>query len=187
MAKAKKQKGASAAEASADAGGVPAKKKGMDLQTMLLTFAFLACSLAFLPTSMLVFFGFMPTIAALVIDPTPDKIKTMAVGAMNLAGVFPFVLQLWMGGEAQNIDNAFHIVAQPETLITMYGTAAVGYVIFYTVSGIVSTLLLQQGKSRLDDVRKRMIELERKWGREVTGVGGLETEEHEDYFGPNNN
>lgn len=187
MAKAKKAKGAApVAEAEVQAVPVGGKKK-MDPQTALLTFAFLACCLAFLPTSMLCFFGFMPTIAALVIDPTPDKIKTMAVGAMNLAGVFPFVLQLWMGGEAQNIENAFQIVAQPETLITMYGTAAVGYIIFYTVSGIVSTLLLQQGKSRLEEVRKRMIELERKWGREVTGIGGLEPEEHEDYFSSNNN
>ncbi len=189
MAKAKKSKDPKETiekdAAAASVGGVP-KKKGIDVQAGLLTFAFLACCLAFLPTSLLLFFGFMPTFAALVIDPTPDKIKTMAVGAMNLAGVVPFLLQLWTSGNAQNIETAFHIVAEPETLITMYGTAAVGYVIFYGISGIVAALLLQQGKSRLEEVRKRIMELERKWGREVTGIGGLEPEEHEDYFGTEN-
>lgn len=183
MAKAKKKKETVAASAEGEA---VTKKKGPDIQSIFLTLAFLACCLAFLPTSLLFFFGLMPTFAALVIDPTPDKIKTMSIGAMNLAGVVPFALKLWTSGSAQDVDTAFRIVAQPETLITMYGTAAVGYVIFYTVSSVVASFLLQQGKSRLEEVRKRMLELERKWGREVTGIGGLEPEEREDYLGNSN-
>lgn len=149
-------------------------KKSFDWQMAILLFAFMACALAFLPTTLLFFFGLMPTFAALVMDPTPDKIKTLSVGAMNIAGIVPFLLKLWTSGEAQSIDTSFRLIAQPETLITMYGAAAVGYVIFYSVSGLVATLLLQQGRARLEDVKKRMLELERKWGSEVTGSGSSE-------------
>lgn len=156
-----------------DAAAKP-KAKGFDWQFAILGIAFMACALAFLPTTILIFFGMMPTFAALVIDPTPDRIKTMAVGCMNIAGVIPFLLQLWTGGEAQDIGAAFSIVARAESMITMYSAAAAGYIIFYTVSNFVSSIILERGKSRFEEVKKRLFELERKWGREVTGIVPLD-------------
>ncbi len=158
------------AEGAATAAAARSSKAAMQFQTIILGFAFLACGLAFLPTTLILFFGLMPTFAALVIDPTPDRIKTMAVGAMNIAGCIPFLLLLWTGGNGQSVEEAFKLITQPQTLITIYSCAAGGYLIFYTVSGLVSGIMLQSGKSRYEEVHKRMHELERKWGREVTGA-----------------
>lgn len=163
MAKAKKD------SAAKDAAPVKGGGSGMDWRLFLLAVAALACGLAFLPTTLLMFFGLMPTVAALAVDPTPDKIKTMTVGCMNLAGLVPFLLELWTSGEAQSLNMAFDIIARAETLITMYGAAAGGYILFYGVTSVVAGVMLGNGKNRLEAVSKRMVELERKWGREVTG------------------
>lgn len=157
-----------------DAAAPVIDRKSFDWQFAILAVAFVACALAFLPTTILIFFGMMPTFAALVIDPTPDRIKTMAVGCMNIAGVVPFLVELWTGGEAQSIGAAFAIVARAESMITMYSAAAAGYIIFYTVSGFVSKIILERGKVRFEEVKRRLSELERKWGREVTGAVPLD-------------
>lgn len=165
-----KGKGKAAPTKSEEAEAAASSKSGMQFQTIILGFAFLACCLAFLPTTIILFFGLMPTFAALVIDPTPDRIKTLSVGAMNIAGCVPFLLKLWTSGMGQSIEAAFKLILQPETMITIYVCAAGGYLIFYAVGGLVSGVMLQTGKSRVEEVQKRMIELERKWGREVTGA-----------------
>lgn len=171
MADKKKAKGkAKAAKVEEVVEGGAIRKRGIEFQTIILGFAFLAFGLAFLPTTLILFFGLMPTFAALVIDPTPDKIKTLSVGSMNIAGCVPFLLKLWTSGNGQSVEAAFKLVAQPETLITVYTAAGGGYLIFYAVGGLVSGVMLQSGRSRMEEITKRMGELERKWGREVTGA-----------------
>lgn len=171
MAKKKKEKDPTVKDTTeSEAPSAPTKSGGrLDWRLFLLAVAGLACALAFLPSSLLLFFGLMPTFAALLVDPTPDRIKTMTVACMNVAGIVPFLLELWTSGQAQDIMKAFEIIARAETLITMYGAAAGGYLLFYGVTSLVATVMLNNGRGRLEAVSKRMIELERKWGREVTG------------------
>ncbi len=167
MAKKKKDKADKSTEAEALA---PQKKGGATWQIWILGTAGLACMLAFLPTTILLGIGLLPTFAALLMDPTPDRIKTLSVAAMNIAGLTPFLLELWTSGRAQSVAESFSIIAQPANVITIYAAAAAGYIIFYTISNLVSTFMLERGKARLRDVESKMVDLERKWGREVTGA-----------------
>jgi len=153
----------------------PQNKNPINWQIWILGTATLACMLAFLPTSILLGIGLLPTCAALMIDPTPDRIKTLSVAAMNMAGLTPFLLDLWTSGQAQSVGKAFEIIAQPANVITIYAAAAGGYIIFYTVSNLVSVLMLERGKARLKEVEEKLEDLERKWGREVTGAVQLDS------------
>lgn len=139
-------------------------------QAYMLGIAFILVLLTFLPTTLIFFFGLMPTFAALAIDPTPDRLKTWTVGFMNLAGCVPFLLELWFSGAPQTIERSFEIIARADTLIMIYGAAVVGYVLFYVVSSVVATVMLQSGRNRHEYIKTRMTELERKWGKEVTGA-----------------
>jgi hypothetical protein len=51
----------------------------------------------------------------------------------------------------------------------MYMSAAVGYLIEWSVTGMVVIFMTEKGKARLEEIAKRQKELVRKWGPEVTG------------------
>lgn len=136
---------------------------------------FIAASAAlFLPTTLLLIVGMLPTFAMLVFDQTTDKTRAMTVGAMNLTGCMPFILELWQRDHTVNM--ALTYLTQPRTIVVMYFSAAIGYMIEWMVTGIVAGLAVQKAKARLSAVTKRKEELEKRWGREVTGQLRLDDE-----------
>lgn len=127
----------------------------------------LLLGIVFLPTTVLLIIGMMPTIAAFFVDRSKRKTKAITVGSMNLAGCVPFVLELWMGGH--NFDMSFSIVTDAKAIVVMYAAAAVGYLVDWAMTGIIASFLLQRGKARLKAIDKRQKELVERWGKEVTG------------------
>lgn len=125
-------------------------------------------SVIILPSAIIVFFGMLPTlVVAFFIDRRRRKSLTVTVGAMNLAGTTPFLIRLWDHGHKP--DEAFSIIGQPFTIVTIYMAASVGYLINWAVTGLVTSLKAENGKGRLKQIEKQKKELERRWGREVTG------------------
>jgi len=98
----------------------------------------------FLPTTVFLLFGMMPTIAAFVSDRSVGRNKTVCVGAMNFAGCFPFLLEFWTEFGQQTVENAFRLAADLETIIVIYMLAAGGYAIDKAVTGITATLIIQK-------------------------------------------
>ena len=137
------------------------------LKRQLFLMSGLLMAIVFLPTTVLLGIGMMPTIAAVFVDRSKRKTKAITVGAMNLAGSMPFVLELWT--EGHNFDKAFSIVTDAKAIVVMYAAAAVGYLIDWAMTGIIAGFLLQRGKSRLKAIDKRQAELVDRWGEEVTG------------------
>lgn len=123
----------------------------------------------FLPTAILLAFGLMPTIASYAMDRTIGKNRTICVGAMNFAGCFPFLLDLWTEFGAQTVENAFHVIADAQTIIVIYLLAAGGYAIDLAVTGITTTLIIQNSESRLKAIKKQQAEMVGQWGEKVTG------------------
>lgn len=125
-------------------------------------------SVVLLPSAIVFFFGMLPTlVVAFFIDRRRRKSLTVTVGAMNLAGTTPFLIRLWDHGHKP--DEAFAIMAQPFTIVSIYMAASVGYMINWAVTGLVTSLKAEGGKGRVKSIEKQKKELERRWGREVTG------------------
>lgn len=121
----------------------------------------------FLPTTLVLCIGMLPTPMAALADRTRQRSKVIGVGAMNLAGCTPFIVNLWMTGN--DFEQAVGIVTDPKAIIVMYSAAALGYLINWAMTGIVSSFLFEKGKSRQKAILKRQQELIERWGREVTG------------------
>lgn len=121
----------------------------------------------FLPSSVLLIFGLLPTFAALFADASRAKTKVVTVGALNLAGCTPFLLELWT--EGNSLDKSLSIISDPKAIIVMYSAAAIGYLIDWSLSALVAGVLYQRGLARQDAIRKRQMELVERWGAEVTG------------------
>lgn len=133
---------------------------------LLLIFAALS-AIAAVPTTVMLFFGLLPTAVAVFIDRTREGTRALCVGAMNIAGCSPFIFQLWTGGHT--VENAVSIITDPRTIIVMYSAAGVGYIIDWTISGLVGGVMVQRAQAKRQQnikIQKSMVE---RWGREVTG------------------
>ena len=142
------------------------KKENPWKKNLILTFVIIM-GVVFLPTSVILFVGMVPTLVAYIADRTVGKEKTLSVGAMNLAGCMPFVLKLWM--EGHSMKQAFVYVTQPKTIVIMYFAAAIGYLINWAMSGIWVSVTTQKGQLRLKDIEKEQAALIKRWGKEVNG------------------
>jgi len=143
------------------------KKKGISWQTQIILIFVLMAAIAAMPTTMLVFFGMLPTVVALFIDRTGEKTRALAVGAMNAAGCTPFILQLWTTNNS--MEHAGMIITDPRTIIVMYCAAGVGYIIDWAISGLVGTVMVQRANARREQIAKYQAEMVERWGVEVTG------------------
>ncbi len=124
-------------------------------------------SLMAMPTSIVMIIGMLPTFTAFLVDRTSERTRVLTVGAMNLAGCTPFILRLWTSGHT--IDNALAIMVDPRTIIVMYCAAGVGYLIDWSVSSLMATVMVGRATSRRAQIVKQQVALVERWGKEVTG------------------
>lgn len=143
------------------------KKKGMGIKGQILMIAGIFSAAIFLPTTLILVIGMLPTPFAALTDKTKGKNKVVTVGAMNLAGCSPFLFDLWLS--EHSFTKSMEIVTSPYALVVMWSAAAVGYILNWAMAGIVSSVLYQKGLGRQKAIQKRQNELIERWGREVSG------------------
>jgi len=143
------------------------KRKKIEWQFQVLLILLVFLSVLFFPTTALLMVGMLPTIVLFLVDRSKGKVKTMTVGAMNLAGCTPFVIEMWM--TAHTLETSIEFITTPRTIVVMYFSAAIGYMIDWALTGIVSTIMYEKGKIRLDQIEKEQDHLVERWGMEVTG------------------
>lgn len=140
----------------------------MGVQSRILLIVFVLTALVFYKVSILLLIGMLPTIAARLIDKTPDRTKVLTVGFMNFAGCFPYCFDLFSrkGGE---IASIIPIISNPMNIVIMYAAAGLGYIIEWGIVGFVASLMVQRGRQRLVDIKKTHEAIVKKWGPEATG------------------
>lgn len=118
-----------------------------------------------LPTVMILFFGMMPTIVALIIDRTQQKYASICVGAMNFCGVFPYLMKIWTG--THSINAAADILTNVFALVVMYGTAGFGWMIFSGVPPVIHAFLAVVDQRRVATLRASQRKIIEEWGEAV--------------------
>ncbi len=150
-----------------------AHKKGgaggkMSLKARMIMIVLILIGLAFLPTSMLLCVGMLPSLIAVFISAKGVGARASTVTAMNLAGCIPFVFQLWQG--EHSFESSMDMLSDPMHIVIMYTAAAFGYMIDFVVTGVVSSFMYQKGELRLKTIKKRQEKLVKQWGEAVTGA-----------------
>ena len=156
------KKGAAPQEVGVDA-GVP-KKSGV---TRIFVIAGFVMAFVFMASTLLLVVGMLPTAIAFLVDRGAKKTKALSVGALNLAGCLTFLLELWV--QDNSISGALNIVSEPMNIVVMYFAAAVGYMVDWSMSGIVANILYQRGQARKKAIFKYQESLVDRWGVGVTG------------------
>jgi len=145
------------------------KKRNLGWRGHLFTIVGLTCAVLFMPTTAVMLFGMMPTLAANLIDKSIQKSRAISVGMMNFAGTMPFLLELWLGTDPNSLDNALSIIIQPKTGIIIYTIAAAGYAIEAAVTGMAATVMQQRASARLKAISELLKGLEGRWDQYVDG------------------
>jgi len=148
------------------AGKKKKQKKKISGKGQILGLVGLLTAIVFMPTTIMLMMGMIPTAVAAVIDKSGKGTKALTVGAMNLAGCTPFLIKLWTGGHTAEL--AVTLISDPRAMSIMYAGAGIGYLIDWAMSGIVGTIMLQRSTVRLKEIEARQAELVARWGREVT-------------------
>ena len=125
-------------------------------------------------TALIFFIGLLPMFVAFFVDRSKKKTKAITVGAMNIAGCAPFIMELWQGDPS--MEKAVSIIADPMAIIVIYSAAGIGYIIDWAMSLLVASVLYQRGASRKKAIEERQKELIERWGEEVTGQIPLDHE-----------
>ena len=146
---------------------------------IFLIVALLMCVM-FASIAVIVVVGMVPTIVAAIVDRSEGRMRALTIGAMNFAGCAPFVIEVFKKGGS--LETSIAYMLEPRTIVVIYFAAAMGYLIDWAMTGIVSSVIVQKTKGRLRDIQKNQKELTERWGMEVTGTIPL------DEFGfPNDN
>lgn len=128
----------------------------------------------FMSSALILIIGLMPMFVAFFVDRSPRKTKAVTVGAMNIAGVTPFLMELWTTDHS--MDKALTIILDPMAIIVIYSAAAVGYIIDWAVTLTVASFMYQRGVARKKTIEERQAELIKRWGEEVSGKLTLDHE-----------
>lgn len=147
---------------------VKKSKKSLSWQGQLILVILVICGVVFHPTTILLLIGMMPTFVAAYTDRTKEKMRGITVGAMNLAGCTPFILQLWM--TEHSVETALSILTDPMVWVIMYVAAGIGYCIEWAIVGTASVFLVERAQIRVKTINKKQEDLVERWGAEVSGT-----------------
>jgi hypothetical protein len=147
--------------------GKSAKKPGGGLGIKLLAAMVIAFAAAFLPVTVTLVVGMLPSIAAFLADHSREKTRAVTVSLMNFVACFPFLLDVALA--PQIMDSAYAVILNPLSIVIMYLGAVMGYFLDWTMAGISNVIMTTRAKQRLDMIARRQKELVRRWGPEVTG------------------
>lgn len=146
----------------------------LGMVAMIAAFVLILVSMASL---VLLVFGLLPTFVAVLIDRSPQRFAFFSVFAMNFAGIFPYLLDLWMGSNSMSvaIDSLTNVFA----LFVMYGCAALGWILFIITPPVVTTVMTIIAQRRVTILRARQKKLLAEWGDQVTGEESKEMDPDE--------
>jgi hypothetical protein len=144
------------------------KKVSFGWKGQILLIAFLMTSVMFASLAVIMVVGMIPTIVAAIVDRSEGRTRSLTIGAMNFAGCVPFMLEIFKKGNS--LETSIAYMLEPRTIVVIYFAAAMGYLIDWAMTGIVSSVIVQKTKGRLREIKKDQKELTERWGMEVTGT-----------------
>lgn len=120
---------------------------------------------AALPTTTLLVVAMAPTLGAFIGDTTPRRYLTKCVAGMNLAGTIPFLHKLWT--TSHDMATAIALVTDLYVWLSMYSAAAVGWLLFLGLPGVVAMVRALNARRRVYVLREQQKSLINEWGETI--------------------
>ncbi len=151
-----KQKGATALKA----------KSGASVYVISIIFAALLLSIHSIYLVLIILFGILPAMVAILIDQEERKYISKIVLAFNLMGLIPYVIRI-LRGKGLSDSVAIDIMVEPVTWMIIYGYAAIGWLVYWLIpelGQIVNDWIINSKIHKLND---KIDVLSSEWGDEI--------------------
>ena len=148
----------------------PARRRPGKSMVLMIVCVVIAFIIAALPTVIVLFVGMIPTIVAYIIDLTPGRYAARCVAGLNIAGVVPFLNNLW--ASTNDLPAAIGVVTDVYAWFAFYAASGVGWALFVSLPGFVASFKTYSAKRKANALRERLEQLKDEWGTEVTGNTG---------------
>jgi hypothetical protein len=147
-----------------------AEAKSMSRTNQLLMLVLVSALVALsLPTCMLLGFGMLPSWVAYFIDRSQGRYAFRCVAGINITGVAPYALGLW--ATDHTLWDAVDLLLDPISLSIMYGTAAIGWMLYLGMPPVVGTFLNVAAQRRIRELKDIQSDLISEWGNGVSTGG----------------
>ena len=121
-----------------------------------------------LPTVILVGIGMLPSLVAGVIDRSDGKYATFCVCGINFSGLFPFLMDVWFVNHST--DMAIRILTDVFNLVIIFGSAALGWLLFVAVPPVITTFLSVMSQHRMTILKTTQSDITEEWGEKVAST-----------------
>ena len=125
--------------------------------------------LLLLPTTLLLAVGMVPTLVALIVDRSREKLVVLVVGSLNFTGIMPSAMTLWQNDHT--LAAALRILGDPVNWLLMYGAAGLGWLIYFSVPPLVAELASLHYQREIERHKQRQAALVKEWGQEIDDDG----------------
>jgi hypothetical protein len=87
------------------------------------------------------------------------------VVSINICGILPFVIEAWK--HQYTVPETLRLVADPVTLLVMFGAAAVGWAFYYAIPPMVMSFEVMRAEARIESLQGTKRDLIEEWGPDV--------------------
>lgn len=122
--------------------------------TVVLTFAML-----------LLLLGMLPSFVARYVDTSSDHNNSRVIAYCNLAGVLPFIVELFKKGISS--EAVASMMVNPHIWLVMYGAAAFGWALVWFFPQAVYFVLDMVQNSSIEKLKVKQQQIVDEWGVEV--------------------
>lgn len=122
----------------------------------------LASAVVVLPTTIVVTFALLPSLAALVVDEGRPRYLFRTVLGTTLAALWPYLEQLWLG--SNDFHAAFAIVSNLYAWAAVYGAAGMGWLIYLCTPAVVILWRQIVAERQMAVLKARQNALAEEWG-----------------------
>jgi hypothetical protein len=135
---------------------------------IILTLVAMIVSLISIYSVVIVLFGMLPGLIAMIIDPEPKRYISKIVLTFNFTGIFPFIAKIISATPSNTA--AIEVIIEPKTWLIIYSSAAIGWIIYWSFPQLAimyNNLKIQIRIRKLDHELNRLVE---EWGDEIKSI-----------------
>jgi len=140
-------------------------RKMSKMKLIIGLFASIAGILLLKHAFLLLLFGMLPAVVALIVDRSARHTLAKTVICFNLAGVIPTMSNILTG--AANPSSISELLGTPSIWLIVYGAAGMGWAVYWSAPLVTYTMIKAdhlRAKLLLDMRAKRLVD---EWGPEI--------------------
>ena len=130
-----------------------------------LTLAAMAMSLISAYSVIIVLFGMLPGLIAMIIDQEARRYISKIVLSFNATGFLPFLLKVLKSSSSNTV--AIEIIVDPRTWLTIYISASIGWLIYWILPYFFTSINNLKIQFRIQQLNFELERLVSEWGEEI--------------------